>query len=81
MSSQDPDLQTLRRQYWNSRVDGVREIVRRAVVRGEVPASLDPRLVMEICAGAVMMRRTSGLPITPAYQKVLLDRVIPILQK
>ena len=29
MSSQDPDLQTLRRQYWNSRVDGVREIVRR----------------------------------------------------
>jgi len=46
-----------------------------------VPASLNPRLVMEICAGAVMMRRTSGLPITPAYLKVLLDRVIPILQK
>ncbi len=36
-------------------MDGVKVIVARAAARGEVPASLDPRLVMEICHGPIML--------------------------
>jgi AcrR family transcriptional regulator len=52
VTSQDPDLTTLRRTYWNSRLELMKVIVTRAAKRGEVPLSLDPRLVMEMCAGA-----------------------------
>jgi AcrR family transcriptional regulator len=81
VTSQDPDLLALRQEYWTSRVEGVREVVTRAAARGEVPKSLDPRVVMEMCAGPFMMRRISGVAVTPRYLKNLLDRVIPVLQK
>lgn len=81
VASQDPNLLALRQQYWNSRLNNVSEILERAIARGEVPKSLDPRLVMEICAGPTMLHGISGMPVTPGYLKTLLDRVIPALQK
>jgi len=81
VTSPDPDLAAVRRAYWNSQLDGVREIVARAVARGEAPASLDPRFVTEMCSGPMILRRLSGESVTPRYLKNLLDRVIPVLQK
>ncbi len=69
------------RAYWNSRLEALRVVVARGIERSEVPLSLDPRLVMEMCAGPIMLRRISGESVTPRYVKKLLDRVIPALQK
>jgi AcrR family transcriptional regulator len=81
VTSSDPDLLDLRKQYWSARLDGIREIVARAAARGEVPKSLDVRLVIEVCAGPIILRQISGESVTPRYVKNLLDRVIPALQK
>jgi AcrR family transcriptional regulator len=76
VASQDPDLASLRRSYWNSRLEVMREIVMRARARGEVPASLDPRFVMEMTSGPLMLRITSGEIVSPRYVKKLVDRVV-----
>jgi AcrR family transcriptional regulator len=79
VTSQDLDLAAVRRAYWNSRLETVREIVARAVARGEVPASLDPRFVMEMTSGPMMLRRISGESVTPRYLKNLVEQVVPAL--
>jgi AcrR family transcriptional regulator len=81
VTSPDPDLAAVRRAYWDSQLDGVREIVKRAVGRGEAPKSLDPWFVVEMCSGPMILRRLSGRLVTTRYLKTLLDRVIPMLQK
>jgi AcrR family transcriptional regulator len=77
--SHDPDLAALRRQYWNSRLEAVRQIVTRARARGEVPASLDPRLVMEIFSGSITLRTISGEVVSPGYIRKLVGRIVPAL--
>ena len=79
VGSQDPDLAALRRAYWNSRLEVVRQIVARAVARGEVRALLDPRFVMEMSSGPIMLRLTSGESVTPRYIKSLVERLVPAL--
>ena len=76
VASQDTDLVHLRRAYWNSRLEGVRVIVTRAIERGELSPSLDPRLVLEMTTGPIMLRRTSGETVTPRYIKNLIERVV-----
>ncbi|HTZ83497.1 MAG TPA: TetR/AcrR family transcriptional regulator [Candidatus Acidoferrales bacterium] len=79
VASQDPDIATLRREYWNSRLETVRELVIRAQARGEVPASLDPRFVLEMLSGPMLLRAISGEMVTPRYVRKLVDRVVPVL--
>jgi AcrR family transcriptional regulator len=81
VTSQDLDLAAVRRSYWNSRLETTREIVARAVARGEVPASLDPRLVMEMSSGPIMLRRISGESVTPRHIKNLVERLVLALCK
>jgi AcrR family transcriptional regulator len=80
LTSPDPDLAPLRRTYWNNRLEVIRVIVARAKKRDEVPFSLDPRLVMEMCAGPITLRRISGESVTPRYIKKLIERVVIGLQ-
>ncbi len=79
VASQDPDLASLRRAYWNSRLEAVGEIVVRARERGEVPASLDPRFAMEMFTGPMIVRATSGEVVSARYVKKLVDHVVPML--
>jgi AcrR family transcriptional regulator len=77
--SQDADLADLRREYWNSRLEGMRQVVIRARARGEVPTSLDPRLVLEMSSGSIMLRSISGQVVSPGYIRKLVDRIVPAL--
>jgi AcrR family transcriptional regulator len=41
-------------------VEGLRQLVERAVARGEVRRDVDPRVLVEVMAGAVVMRMLAG---------------------
>ncbi|MEU1959048.1 TetR-like C-terminal domain-containing protein [Nocardia sp. NPDC019304] len=49
----DPDVEAIRREFWVRRLASSEEIVRRAVARGDVAATVDPRLTMLALGGLV----------------------------
>ena len=75
VASQDPDLGRLRHAYWESRLTVVAEIVERAKSRGELPRSVEPRLVNEMFSGPIMLRLTSGKQVSARYIHELVRRV------
>ena len=80
VASQDPDLAALRSAYWESRLRVAAEIVERAKSRGELPRSVDPRLVMEMLSGPILLRLTSGKRVTARYIYEIVRRVTIGLQ-
>ena len=56
MRSNDPALEELRRTYFGARLDHCAVLAERAKRRGEVPESLDYRLVFELLVGPVLAR-------------------------
>jgi AcrR family transcriptional regulator len=55
-SSAAPELREVARRFWTARFAATRQIIERAVDRGEVPADTDPRLVVEALGGPIWFR-------------------------
>jgi AcrR family transcriptional regulator len=56
MRSNDPAMEELRRTYLGARLDHCAGLAERAKQRGEVPESMDYRLVFELLMGAILTR-------------------------
>ena len=56
MAGDDPDTRRARDHYWNSRYERSKQMVTRAVDRGELPDTVDPRLVIEMLVSPVHFR-------------------------
>ena len=80
VASQDPGLATLRREYWASRLQGMRQIVLRAQARGEMPLSFGPELALELFSGPILLRLTSGKTVGDRYLENLVPRVTVALK-
>ncbi len=81
VASQSAELEGMRREYWTSRLDTIRVMVERAVTRGELPVSADPRFVMDLLTGPLFVRRTSGGQVTRAYVERVVDGACRALLK
>jgi AcrR family transcriptional regulator len=73
VTSQGLELAEVRRAYWTSRLQAVNTIVERAKARGELPASIDSRFVMELLAGPLILRRMAGERATRTYVKRIVE--------
>jgi hypothetical protein len=51
-----PTFAQARHRYWQERFDLLTVIFERAIARGELPAELDPQLVLETVIGAIYLR-------------------------
>jgi AcrR family transcriptional regulator len=56
VAGDDPDTRRARDHYWTSRYERSRQMVTRAVERGELPDAVDPRLVIEMLVSPVHFR-------------------------
>jgi AcrR family transcriptional regulator len=56
MRSNDPALEELRRNYFGARLEHCAALAERAKKRGEVPDSMDYRLVFELLMGPILAR-------------------------
>jgi AcrR family transcriptional regulator len=56
VAGDDPDTQRARDRYWTSRYERSSQMIVRAVDRGELPASVEPRLVIEMLVSPVHFR-------------------------
>jgi hypothetical protein len=56
VAGDDAPLATARAQFWQSRFDLARNIIDRAVARGEVPVGADPAMVLELAIAPVHFR-------------------------
>lgn len=52
----NPDLVEAARKYWRTRIDLMGAIVQRAIERGEISLSTDPRLLIEALIGPIYLR-------------------------
>lgn len=50
------ELSDVNRRFWDARFTATRELVERAIARGEVPAHTDPRFVIEAVGGPIWFR-------------------------
>lgn len=70
----DDDTARVRRQFWNARFDECRALVERAKNRGELPASADNRLLLEVFISPVHFRLLlSREPVDTAFLETLAD--------
>lgn len=78
----DPALGDAWRERFVERVrDQHRVIINRAIARGEVSASTDPEIVLDLLFGAAYHRLLqSHLPLTDRFAKAVIDTVISGLQ-
>ena len=81
VASQDPELASLRRAYWASRLEVMGAIVSRAQERGEIPHSFDPELALELFSGPILLRITSGKAVSKAYIENLVTQVSAAFQE
>jgi AcrR family transcriptional regulator len=55
-SSDDPFVEATRTEFWQRRLAAAEVIVTRAIARGEVPATTDPAVVIEMLVGPIHFR-------------------------
>ena len=74
----DPELlQSFTGNFVQPRRAVVRRLLERAIDEGVIPAHLDPELIMDMWAGAVMYRRVmQHAPIDPAFATELVSAVV-----
>jgi hypothetical protein len=73
----NPDVQEALRRFSASRRTRTAEVLRRAVVRGEVRADLDVEVVADVLAGPVVYRHLiTGKPLTPKVLAAIVDQVL-----
>lgn len=74
--SHDADAQERLRGMLRPRRAANAEILRAAAARGDLPAELDVRLLLDMVAGAILYRRLMGTPPTPALVEQLTDFIL-----
>lgn len=74
------DVIDARDAFWTARLHPVRDVVDRAVARGELPAGTDPETVLELLIGPAYVRMlVSGRPTDHAFTAATVNRVITAL--
>ncbi|MFG1782591.1 TetR/AcrR family transcriptional regulator [Rhodococcus oryzae] len=58
--SSDPDVDAARRRFWNDRFERSSQVITNAVERGELPATVDPRAVLETLSAPLYFRLLLG---------------------
>ncbi len=67
LADDDPEVDGLRRAFWDRQLADAAVVVERAVGRGELPSGTDPRLFLERVFGAVYFRTlVAGRRFSPA---------------
>ncbi|MFE6925402.1 TetR/AcrR family transcriptional regulator [Nocardia sp. NPDC057663] len=77
--SSDPEVDAARRRFWNDRFERSSQIVTRAVDRGELPAAVDPREVLETLSAPLYFRLLVGeKPIDDAFVARCIDQTLAL---
>lgn len=81
-SQHDPELATaLRERFIDTRRAAVTDLIATGIDAGELPADLDPDIVIDLIYGALYYRLLiSGGDLTPAYADRLVHTLAPILR-
>ncbi|MDD7939136.1 TetR/AcrR family transcriptional regulator [Actinomycetospora lutea] len=73
----DPDAQRARDRYWDTRSARSRQIVTRAIERGDLPDTVDPRLVIEMLVSPVHFRVVlTREPVDPDMPARIVDTLL-----
>lgn len=73
-----PQLAAIGRAFFAGRLERERPVFERAVARGELPASADPAMIMDLLAGALWFRLLlRGEPVSARYIHEIIDLVLP----
>jgi AcrR family transcriptional regulator len=79
-ADRDPELAELHRTFSAKRRADVKDILQRAIDRGELPAGTDLELAVDLLAGPVIYRRlVSHAPVGRQYRARLVDAVLAAL--
>ncbi|WP_280254269.1 TetR-like C-terminal domain-containing protein [Nocardia abscessus] len=77
IAESDPEVEAMRREFWVRRLSSSEEIVRRAIARGDVAATVDPRLTMLTLGGLVHLHVTQlGAELPPGLARDAVDLVL-----
>ncbi|MBF6334409.1 TetR/AcrR family transcriptional regulator C-terminal ligand-binding domain-containing protein [Nocardia abscessus] len=77
IAESDPEVDAIRREFWVRRLSSSEEIVRRAIARGDVAATVDPRLTMLTLGGLVHLHVTQlGAELPPGLARDAVDLVL-----
>ncbi|MBF6464516.1 TetR/AcrR family transcriptional regulator C-terminal ligand-binding domain-containing protein [Nocardia beijingensis] len=73
----DPEVEAIRREFWVRRLSASEEIVRRAIARGDVAATADPRLTVLTLGGLVHLHVTQlGGDLPPGLARDAVDLIL-----
>ena len=76
-ATRDPELDRLTRELTEERARPVREILARAVARGDLPADLDEEVALGLVVGPLLYRKLHRrLPLTQEYLEACIDAAI-----
>ncbi|WP_280302728.1 TetR-like C-terminal domain-containing protein [Nocardia abscessus] len=77
IAESDPEVEAIRREFWVRRLSSSEEIVRRAIARGDVAATVDPRLTMLTLGGLVHLHATQlSAELPPGLARDAVDLVL-----
>jgi AcrR family transcriptional regulator len=77
IAGDDPDTRRARDHYWTSRYERSRQMVTRAVERGELPDTVEPRLIIEMLVSPVHFRVVlTREPIDARMPALLVDALL-----
>jgi hypothetical protein len=77
IAESDPELEAIRREFWLRRLSSSEEIVRRGIARGDVAATVDPRLTMLTLGGLVHLHVTQlGGELPPGLARHAVDLIL-----
>ncbi|UAK33512.1 TetR/AcrR family transcriptional regulator C-terminal ligand-binding domain-containing protein [Nocardia asteroides] len=77
IAESDPEVDAARREFWVRRLSASEEIVRRGITRGDVAATVDPRLTMLTLGGLVHLHVTQlGAELPPGLARDAVDLVL-----
>ena len=77
VAGRDPELERLTRELGEERARPVREILRRAVARGELPEGLDEEVALGLIVGPLLHRKLHRLrPLTRGYLEACVDAAV-----
>ena len=70
----EPDLAAIAIGYWRARAKEAREVIARAIDRGELPTDADSDLLIETVLGPIYLRMlVTGGPLSPAFLTRVVD--------
>ncbi|MFI6643649.1 TetR/AcrR family transcriptional regulator [Streptomyces sp. NPDC050504] len=78
LASGDAELDPLTRDFFADRLAREQPVFSRAAARGELRPGTDPKLVVDLIAGAVWVRvLLRGEPVPPGFSATVVDAVLP----